>query len=286
MTLVNLINDFIETSKERLKTPISGAFLWSFIVWNWRPLAVLLFSDASIQDKIIVINNEYCDFWAILCPIFLAILYVTLLPKLMLIIDNTLIETKALRVENIYQAKIHSATQKTDLADIEFKLKEIQSGSKQIQDLLDEIESLKAQMETQKESFKQMNEADKSTINQLNKRLKNANLIINKKSENNDRYEFDNLENTVIGDTLDLDEQFRIEVLEVVKNLTFEEFQVLKFINIRDKDAVFFAITKENAGMLKTLSQKKILTYKTSENNYETSLSAIGIIISEIIQYS
>ncbi|KQO20940.1 hypothetical protein ASF10_15275 [Flavobacterium sp. Leaf82] len=87
MTIADLIKDFIDSTKERLKTPISGAFLWSFIVYNWRPIFLLIFSDTSIENKIVVINYEYCSFWAIFWPLVIATFYTLLIPKIMLLID-------------------------------------------------------------------------------------------------------------------------------------------------------------------------------------------------------
>lgn len=168
MTIADLIKDFIDTSKERLKTPISGAFLWSFIVYNWRPIFLLIFSNAAIEDKIVVINYEYCNFWAIFFPFFIALFYLLLVPKLMLNIDKSLVETKQERVDNNYNEKEHEMTRKINLARQDFLLKNVQSGSKEIDDLLTQIESLK-------ETNSQITTANKNTIDQLNIALKKAN---------------------------------------------------------------------------------------------------------------
>ncbi|MFV8392766.1 hypothetical protein [Flavobacterium sp. LB2P6] len=171
MTLAELIKEFIDTSKERLKTPISGAFLWSFIIWNWRAFAVLFFSEAPIEDKIVFINYEYCNFWAILFPAVIALLYLILVPKLMLEIDKTLINTKQLRVKNVYKAKIYDAIERKELAKVEFDLKSIESGKKDIQDLLAQIDGLK-------EANANIIETNNNTTNQLNKKLKDSNKMI------------------------------------------------------------------------------------------------------------
>lgn len=123
MTISDLIKEFIDTSKERLKTPISGSFLWSFLFFNWRPILLLFFSDTSIENKIIVINHEYCNFWAIFWPIVIATFYTLLIPKIMLQIDNDLADTKDLRVTKRYEAKKHLVQQKTNVAKEEFLLK-------------------------------------------------------------------------------------------------------------------------------------------------------------------
>lgn len=168
MTIPELIKDFIDTSKERLKTPISGAFLWSFIIYNWRPIILLLFSDASIENKIIVINHEYCSFWTIFIPVFISLFYTLLLPKIMLAIDNDLEETKIKRIDNIYNIRTHTMERKIVIAEQDFFLKNAESGNKDRQELLDQIESMKA-------SHEQIRLTDKNRIESLNVALKEVN---------------------------------------------------------------------------------------------------------------
>ena len=51
MPMKDLIKDFLEASRDRIKTPITGSFALAFILWNWRPILILLFSGKSIEDK-------------------------------------------------------------------------------------------------------------------------------------------------------------------------------------------------------------------------------------------
>lgn len=168
MTITELIKDLIDTSKERLKTPISGAFLITFIIYNWRPILFLIFSEASIEDKIIVINHEYCSLWAFLFPVFIALFYTLLIPKLMLKIDKSLIETTEERIKNIYDSKGHAMSCKIELAKKEFELKNIETGNKQIEELLSQINNLK-------ESNTQITKANQIEVEQLNENLKKSN---------------------------------------------------------------------------------------------------------------
>ncbi|MFH6966766.1 hypothetical protein [Flavobacterium sp. FlaQc-28] len=171
MTIADLIKDFIDTSRERLKTPISGAFLWSFLIFNWRPVVLLFFSKASIEDKIIIINHEYCNFWAIFWPVVIATFYTLLIPKIMLQIDNDLVETKKNRMDNNYIQKGHEVTKKQLLAEQEVVLNDIMSGNKSKQELIEKISSLE-------EANSQRAIADKLTIDSLNLKLAQANNTI------------------------------------------------------------------------------------------------------------
>lgn len=168
MTLVDLIKDIIDASKERLKTPISGAFVWSFLIYNWRPIALLLFSEASIEDKIVVINHEYCNIWAIIIPLGIAFIYTIGVPMLMVKIDQILSTTKVTRINNIYHSKGHTTDCKIKLAEKEFKLKNIETGNKEIEDLLEQIETLQ-------KTNTQITKYNQNEVNQLNQRLEKSN---------------------------------------------------------------------------------------------------------------
>lgn len=45
------VRDFIETLNERVRSPILGSILISFLVINWRPLFYLLLSDQEIETR-------------------------------------------------------------------------------------------------------------------------------------------------------------------------------------------------------------------------------------------
>lgn len=242
MTIADLIKDFIDSSKERLKTPISGAFLFSFIVYNWRPIFLLLFSDAAIEDKIIVINYEYCNFWALFFPFFIALFYSLLVPKLMLNIDKSLVETKQERVDNNYNAKEHEMTRKIDLARQDFLLKNVQSGSKEIDDLLNQIESLK-------ETNSQITIANQNTIDQLNIALKKANDSLAGFVAHD--------ENKIKGEGIGkkVDSTFQFNAFFALNNLTYIEKEGFKVVRNGDK----VGITKlPNSALTKYLSEDLI----------------------------
>ena len=178
MAIEDILKDFIDTTRERLKTPISGAFLWSFMIYNWRPIFLLIFSKASIENKIIIINHEYCNFWSIIAPIFIALFYTLLIPKLMLALDKELYETKKGRVDTKYDATEHLKDRHIGIAKKDFLLKSVESGSKEKQDFLDEIESLKEIIKQKDESSKEIAISNKNNIDQLTESLKLSNSLL------------------------------------------------------------------------------------------------------------
>jgi|GEM_PF-1922202 len=290
MTFADLIKDFLNSSKERVKNPLSGSFLWSFIIFNWRPFLFLIFSDVSIENKIIIINHEYCSFWSLVVPLIFSILYTLLMPKITLFIDEILAETKVNKVNHIYKEKEHLIEKKTTLAGKEFLLKNAESGNKEIQDFADQINSLQLQNETLQQSLIQSNEVSKNTIAELNNKLKLANdTIIMAQSNNNNRENeelrlFNNLNKIIIGDTLHLDKQLAKEVLEVSDNMNYDDYRFLKSLNGKNTSLFIFNKTKSNVAEIDSLNRLKVINVTDSNDTLTIQLTDIGKIINEIIR--
>jgi hypothetical protein len=172
MTFFDFIKSLLDSAKERLKTPITGAFIWSFIIYNWRPMAVLFFSNASIEDRIVVVNYEYFNGWLILpvifVPILMSFIYTVAVPMLMVKIDKILAKTKKDRIEKIYEDKGIIMDGKIRIAEKEFILKNKESGNKQIEDFITQITGLE-------ETNTQMTNAHNNKVNQLNAELAKVN---------------------------------------------------------------------------------------------------------------
>ena len=168
MTLVDLLKDFIDTSKERLKNPITGAFIWSFVIFNWQLFLELFFSKMAIEDRMFIIEQEYVNKWTILFPIIMAFVYTIGLPFLMVIIDRILVYPTKNRLLNKYVSKIDEVEEKIKLAKKVLELKNAESGNKEKQNFIDQIEELKS-------INNEMLKTHKNTIEILNNKLSEAN---------------------------------------------------------------------------------------------------------------
>lgn len=183
MTIADLIQNIIDSSKERIKNPILGTFICSFIVYNWRPLFLLMFSKKSIEENILIINEQHCTSASYLKPLAFAFIYNILFPFVMILVDKMISYAKRQRLVNIYTNKSDELTEKIKLAEKVLELKNAESGNKEKQELLDQIESLK-------ESNSQLIITHKNTVDQLNASLKEANTsFINYVNEENKKKE-------------------------------------------------------------------------------------------------
>ena len=128
----DLLKDIIESSRDRVKTPITGSFILAFVIYNWRPILYLIFSDVTIEDKIDHINKTYCDIWALIGPLGIAIVYVAIVPYIMMGLEYC---TK----KAVEGRKTHKSTQKLfdlkiekDIAVEEFQIERLKQVKKRL----------------------------------------------------------------------------------------------------------------------------------------------------------
>ncbi len=46
------LQSIFKTTEERVKNPFIGAFMASWVVFNWKPLAFFIFAGKKIEEKI------------------------------------------------------------------------------------------------------------------------------------------------------------------------------------------------------------------------------------------
>ncbi|MDX6187971.1 hypothetical protein SGQ83_01300 [Flavobacterium sp. Fl-318] len=264
MTIPDLIKDFIDTNRERLKTPISGAFLLSFLIYNWRPIALLFISDASIEDKIVVINREYCNKWAILTPIMVALVYTILVPFCSAIIDFALVPGKKLRTHVIYLLKGDLLEKKIAIADNEFDLKNKLSGNKQIEDYLSQIKVLE---ESKEKIMVSHNVLAKDLSAQIDDLLKTVESSKKKEIDNKERYE-------IIASELRRLNKESNHIIKALSEMNKDDLTTL--LMLYNKDVVLNSTNKQSIEVLRKLD----LIMVSISGNIEVSPLGLSILIS------
>ncbi len=177
MTIADLIQSTIDSSKERIKTPITGAFICSFLIYNWQPLLILVFSECTIEARIGEVN-EYFNPISFLWPFGMALLFTICIPLLMWGLDSINIFAKKKRLGKSFQNRRNLILEKIKIAGDVNELKNAESGNKEKQDFLDEITLLKETIVQKDETINQLSIANSNTTEQLNKNLKSINLLI------------------------------------------------------------------------------------------------------------
>lgn len=249
MTLAQLIKDLIDTSKERIKTPISGAFLCSFVFWNWQPILLLLFSNQSIEDRIQIIDEYFYKPSAVFLPILISFFYLIIIPAIMIVIDWILQPIKKQRIGRIYKSKEFVLDEKIKLAGKELELKNAESENKQIEEFQKQIQLLE-------DSKNQIVESSNNTINQLNIKLKEANDALS----NIVQFEIDNsnLSDEKMVSVSDIELRDRLVKAKLLKrNLTSKEIE--QIISIKRWGEGTENYTQIDSNLLSKLSKAKLL---------------------------
>lgn len=213
MTFTDLLKEIIDSSKERIKTPISGAYALSFALWNWRPITLLIFEKTTITQKIIVINAEYCDFWAIVGPFILCLFFTVGIPYLMTIVDTLLQPAKQKRLKTVYLAKTNELTEQIQLVVKELELQDKKNRSKTTEDFEKQISGLQSALDTLKTS-------NKTIVDNYESKLKELNTVIN--STNSQRKKEKEIDN------------FRISMLN--SEFSPGDFQFVKNTDLSNND--------------------------------------------------
>ncbi|UOB18671.1 coiled-coil domain-containing protein [Abyssalbus ytuae] len=143
-----ILNTFLDTTRERIKNPFIGAFIFSFVAFNWKPIFIILFASKTIQEKIKIVESEYTGLlYNLWLPILFALFYVLILPYIMWLFDR--ISSKAVvgRKENVVEQQLFDLRSKQRLAEQESRLEDIRASFRETADLNKKIDVLSTQIE-------------------------------------------------------------------------------------------------------------------------------------------
>jgi hypothetical protein len=78
-----LLNSFFFQLRERLTSPLLGSLIIFWLVFNWEPVSIYLFSSKPIEEIITHIHVYYSDISSnLILPIISACIYILLYPSL------------------------------------------------------------------------------------------------------------------------------------------------------------------------------------------------------------
>lgn len=119
----DLYASFRQTSLERVKSPVLGAFVFSWIGFNWQMLAILFFSTNKIEDRIEYINKTFDIGSYLLGPIVTTGLICFLLPRANKLVTRIQDKPNSETVELTLSSKIKIAEQQQRIAEIDARKK-------------------------------------------------------------------------------------------------------------------------------------------------------------------
>lgn len=122
--MIEIIKDLLKTSSSRIKNPIFSSFLISFLIYNWKAVLILLFSNCDIEAKISNIESYYSSFGNISVPIIMSLLYITLIPYINNFFDYVLKPSKNRKNEYLKNSIIEDLKIKKERAKYEREIAE------------------------------------------------------------------------------------------------------------------------------------------------------------------
>lgn len=178
---------------QRLKHPLVGSFILSWLAFNWKPIVTLLLSQQPIESRITYINNCFNSLQNLLWwPLGLALFYSILLPYITVGINKLLKKANQNRINELRQEEKDSYQHKVIIAQHEYKLEAERAGRKETQELNDRIEELEKLYSSEQEKatkliqeLRQQTEElvkQRDTIKQLTKTIEAHEKTINEKS--------------------------------------------------------------------------------------------------------
>lgn len=154
-TIKDFFQSLIDSYRERIKSPLIGSFALSFIIYNWRPISILFWSNWPIHKRIAWIDKIYCKWESLVWPLVIALFYILILPYINLFFEWILerysnkkfIKKGLLRLSNLKQQK-EEAILKREIADAEAGTSEINNLKQRNDSLLKDIDLLTEQYKT------------------------------------------------------------------------------------------------------------------------------------------
>jgi hypothetical protein len=177
-----IINSILDSTKERLKNPLLGSFVISWVIFNWKPIFYMILSNESIENKIDFISecysSMYFNFWF---PLFFSIFYIVIFPYILWGFDKLTSKGIIGRKENVLELNISDLKNKKRIAVEESELENIKASYRDKADLNKKIEILNGQL-NEKDEIIAMQDID---LNSLRTDLSNVKELLKSRTDSN-----------------------------------------------------------------------------------------------------
>lgn len=203
----DIYTSFRQTSLERVKSPFLGAFVFSWIGFNWQMLAIVLFSKKDIEERLEIINAHYDIGSYLLAPICTTALIVILLPQINKFITRIQDKPNSDTVQLSLSSKIKTAVLQQSLAESEARKKLAEKKEERFIE-----ESIHAIKESYNKTMIDINEKEEEinklliSVNELNSQLAKSESKFNVEQESKSQLQNDLIiekeNNRALGDKI------------------------------------------------------------------------------------
>lgn len=192
-----LLNTLFESSRERIKNPFIGSFIFAWMAFNWKAILIILFSDVSIIERINLVTQGHSSLnQTLLLPLGFASFYVGVLPYIMWLFDWISKKSWRGRKQYLFEQQVFDIKSKQEIAKEESILENIRSQFRDKVDLNRRIAVLTDQLDERDET----NELLKQEISSLKEEQYKLQELVKKPSvdslSQSEKEEFDQEYNT------------------------------------------------------------------------------------------
>lgn len=177
-----------KSTEERIKNPFIGAFITSWILFNWRPILFVIFSSKIIEEKISFIGENFIETNHILWyPLSAAIFYILILPYISLFFDILLKYSLLKRNDIVVTKQKQNIANQKQLAIEEIMLEEAKTDFRERNThnkLVEELQKRNKDLEIEVQEVKELN---RSKVDELKSELTNRELMTNDELRNFER---------------------------------------------------------------------------------------------------
>ncbi|EJZ9501525.1 TPA: hypothetical protein JLJ42_001145 [Escherichia coli] len=251
----DIFASFRQSSLERVRSPFLGAFVFSWLGFNWPILAILFFSNREIEKRLVYITDNFGIESYLIGPLCTSALIAYLLPKINKLVTKIQNAPNTETIEMSLQSKIKIAELQQSIAEIDARKK--LSEKKEERYIEEGIYKIKKELEDSTSLLKGTTEAfnkKNSELNELKGQLSTAEskFVVEsdaKKSAQNDLIK-ERENNRILGDKLvemstSVDNYKRI--LNSVSNDNETNVEIIKGLQAKlDRTEAYIDILVEN----------------------------------------
>ena len=164
--MIKTVSEIFHSAKDSIikksESPLIGAFLTAWIIWNWQPIMYFFFLNQDISKKIekVISYKSWLD--QFLIPAIIAIFYILVLPYIQIFFSILLKKSESFQNKTILEKKKQISNeehiQKLDLINKKIELENKEKDLREQSAINTQINDLKEQIKSKEKEIKNLME--------------------------------------------------------------------------------------------------------------------------------
>ena len=164
--MIKTVSEIFHAAKDSIskksESPLIGAFITAWIIWNWQPIMYFFFLNQDISKKIEKVLSYKSWLDQFLFPSIIAIFYILVLPYIQILFTILLKKSESFQNKTILEKKNQISNeehnQKLDLIDKKIELENKEKDLREQSAINTQINDLKEQIKSKENEIKNLME--------------------------------------------------------------------------------------------------------------------------------